>query len=68
MSNNNIPEHRKPLIDYLTCIPDHEVGELYNILDMAYKVILFDNNREQFLFDEFMTTFFIAARANKILR
>lgn len=68
MSNKDIIEHRKPLLDFLTCIPDHEVGEIYNILDMVYKALLFDTTREQLLFDEFMTTFFIAARASKILK
>ena len=66
--SNSIPEHRKPLLDFLTCIPDHEVGEIYNILDMVYKALLFDNQREKLLMDEFMVTFFIAAKANKILR
>jgi len=63
-----VPEHRKPLLEFLTCIPDHEMGQLYNILDLAHHNLIYESTDENLLMSEFMTNLFIAAKAQKILR
>jgi len=68
LSQIDVPQHRQPLIDYLACLPEHEIGILFNILDVANHALIFESTDENLIFQEFMTTLFIAAKANKIFK
>lgn len=62
------PEHRKPLIEFLTCIPEHDFITIYNALDLAHKNLIYESSDENLLMQELMVNLFIAAKAQKILR
>lgn len=59
--------HHEPLVDFLSCLPDHEIDQLFCIFDVANESLIFDSSEESLLFSEFMTTFFIAARSYRLL-
>lgn len=63
-----IPQHRQPLVDFLTCLLEQDMGTLFNILDVAHRNLIYESTEEQLIATEFMTVLFIAAKANKILR
>jgi hypothetical protein len=62
------PEHRKPLIEFFTCIPEHDVITIYNVLDLAHRNLIYESSDENLLMQEFMVNLFIAAKAQKIVR
>jgi len=62
------PEHRRPLLEFLTCLLDQDIDTLFRALDVAHHALIYDNTDERFIMDEFKTVLFIAAKANKILR
>ena len=62
------PEHRKPLIEFFTCIPEHDVVTIYNALDLAHRNLIYESSDEHLLMQELMINLFIAAKAQKILR
>lgn len=59
--------HHEPLIDFLNCLSDHELDQLFSIFDVVNDSLIFDSSDESLLFSEFMTTFFIAARSYRLL-
>jgi hypothetical protein len=67
-SVKDYPEHRRPLLNFLACLPEHDIGMIYNVLDLAHHNLIYESTDEHLLMDEFLTTFFIAARAEKILK
>lgn len=62
------PEHRKPLIEFFTCIPEHDIVTIYNALDLAHRNLIYESSDEHLLMQDLMVNLFIAAKANKILR
>lgn len=57
----------EPLVDFLNCLPDHEIDQLFSIFDVIRNSLIFESSDESLLFNEFMTTFFIAARSHQLL-
>jgi len=68
LSQIDVPQHRQPLIDFLTCLIDQDIDTLFRALDVAHRALIYENTDERLIMDEFMVTLFIAAKANKILR
>ena len=72
MSKNDVnarcPAHRKPLLEFLTCIPEHDMTTIYNALDLAHRNLIYESSDEHLLMQELMVNMFIAAKAQKILR
>ena len=62
-----ISPHKQPLIDFLSCLLDYDMGTLFNILDVAHHNLIYESTEEQLIMSEFITVLFIAAKAEGIL-
>lgn len=55
-------------MDFIKCIPEHDMGTLWNILDVAHHGLIYESTSENLLMQEFMTNLFIAAKASGMLK
>lgn len=67
IDKSTCPEHRQPLIDFLSCLLEQDVKVLFNIVDICSKELILESQVEHSVWDEFRTTLFIAAKAQDIL-
>lgn len=57
---------RQPLIEFLSNVPDHDMGILFAALDVAHEHLVYESTEEKLLVEQFMTSLWIAARGDSI--
>jgi hypothetical protein len=57
---------RKPLIDFISHVSDHELAVLFQVLDLAHQNLIYESTDENLVMDHFMTSLWLATRSSEI--
>jgi hypothetical protein len=57
---------KQPLVSFISNLPMHELSQLYETLEVAHNVLIYESTDEKLLMDQFMTTLWVAARGERI--
>lgn len=57
---------RDQLIEFIRELPHHELCQLFQILDLAHRNLVYDTTDERLLMQQLMVTLWIATRGDEI--